>query len=109
MPVKLFTDGIEPRDPDTPIWRFLELWKFQDLMKGHMYFRRSDLFPDDSEGLPPDGYDQQALGLGQYDLKDIEQRRSNVGFIAQMRQSYYITCWYLDWAFQMAMRRLEAA
>ncbi len=33
MPVSLFTAGIEPEDPDTPIWRFMEFWKFQGLIR----------------------------------------------------------------------------
>jgi hypothetical protein len=36
MPVSLFTAGIEPNGPTTPIWRFMEFWKFHDLMKGRL-------------------------------------------------------------------------
>jgi hypothetical protein len=43
MPVSTFVYGIEPDDPNTPIWRFLQFWKFPDLMTGHMYFHRADL------------------------------------------------------------------
>ena len=57
MPVDLFTDGIEPEDSNTPIWRFLEFWKFQDLMTGHMYFRRSDSWE-------PSVAASQSIGLG---------------------------------------------
>ena len=94
MPVSLFTAGIEPRDPNMPIWRFLEFWKFQDLMKGHMYFHRADLFDDETEGLPLDDY-IHTLGLNPYDLDDIQKRNDALGFDAQVRQGYYITCWYL--------------
>src|SRR5687767_4817629 len=37
MAVQLFTDGIEPPDLDTPILRFMERWKFGDLLTGRMY------------------------------------------------------------------------
>lgn len=94
MPVSLFTAGIEPEDPDTPIRRFMEFWKFQDLMKGHMYFRRADLFDDETEGLPLDDY-IHTLGLNPYDLNDIQTRNHALGFDAQMRQGFYMTCWYL--------------
>lgn len=93
MPVQLFTDGIEPDDPETPILRFMERWKFEDLLKGRMYFRRADLFDDESEGLPLDEY-WQTLNLNRYDLNDIQTRNYHLGFDAQIRQSYFISCWY---------------
>jgi hypothetical protein len=93
MPVQLFTDGIEPEDPDTPILRFMERWKFEDLLTGRMYFRRADLFEDESEGLPLDEY-WQTLNLNRYDLNDIQERNRHLGFDAQVRQSYFIACWY---------------
>jgi hypothetical protein len=60
MPVALFTDGIEPEDQNLPIWRFLEFWKFQDLMNGHIYFHRADLFDGETEGLRYLGGDETA-------------------------------------------------
>ena len=59
MPVSTFVYGIEPADPNAPIWRFLQFWKFQDLMTGHMYFHRADLYEDNDpqEGLPIDNYE----------------------------------------------------
>lgn len=94
MPVSLFTDGIEPEDLNADIWRFMDLRKFSDLLTGQMYFRRADLFTDRSEGLPPEEY-EHVLNLNRYDLKDVRERNNSIGFIAQMRQSYYISCWYL--------------
>ena len=94
MPVSLFTDGIEPLDPDAPIWRFMEFWKFQDLLRGYLYFHRADLFDDETEGLPLDNY-EQTLGLNPYALDDIQKRNYHVGFDAQIRQSYYLSCWNL--------------
>ena len=59
MPVSTFVYGIEPDDPNAPIWRFLQFWKFQDLTTGHMYFHRADLYEDNDpqEGLPIDNYE----------------------------------------------------
>lgn len=94
MPVQLFTDGVEPADPDVPILRFMERWKFEDLLKGRMYFRRADLFDDETEGLPLDGY-WHTLNLDPYDVNDIQTRNYHLGFDAQIRQSYFIACWYL--------------
>jgi hypothetical protein len=93
MPVQRFTDGIEPKDPDTPILRFMERWKFEHLLKGRLYFRRADLFEDESEGLPLDEY-WQTLNLDPHDLNDIQKRNYHLGFDAQIRQSYFIGCWY---------------
>src|SRR4249920_3421247 len=93
MSVELFTDGIEPQDPETPIWRFMEFWKFEDLMRGDLYFHRADLFDDESEGLPPKEY-ERVLGLSRYDLNDIQERNYAIGFDAQIRQGYYLNCWY---------------
>ena len=94
MPVQLFTDGIEPPDLDTPILRFMERWKFEDLLNDRMHFRRADLFEDESEGLPLDDY-WQTLNLNPLDLNDTQTRNYHLGFDAQLRQSYFVACWYL--------------
>jgi hypothetical protein len=92
--VRVFTNGIEPSDEDAKIWRFISLGKLEKLLKGELYFRRADLFDDETEGLPPEEY-ERVLNLSRYDLKDIQERNSSIGFIAQMRQSHYLNCWYL--------------
>ena len=63
-------------------------------MRGQLYFRRADLFDDETEGLPPKEY-EHVLGLNPYDLNDIYERDHHIAFIAQFRESYYINCWYL--------------
>jgi hypothetical protein len=94
LTVRVFTNGIEPDNPDAEIWRFIGLDKFEKLLKGEPYFRRADLFDDETEGLPPEEY-ERVLNLSRYDLRDIQERSAAIGFIAQMRQSYYLNCWYL--------------
>jgi hypothetical protein len=93
MAVQRFTDGIEPDDPDTPICRFYQWEHFQDLMTGQIYFCRGDLLGDEHEGLPLDDY----VGSfpDRYDLNDIQRRNDALGFDAQIRQSYFISCWTL--------------
>ena len=88
MPVSPFTFGLEPEDLDAPIWRFLEFWKFQDLMKGHIYFHRADLYEDSDpqEGLPLDKY-ENLPGRHRLDINDIQERNWQLGFDAQIRQS----------------------
>lgn len=95
MPVEPYVTRLEPSD-DAVIWRFLHMPKFQDLMASEeLYFRRADLFPDESEGLPPDEYALPVLGLNPYDVNDQQALNNHLGSLAQHRQSYYISCWYL--------------
>ena len=70
MPVQLFTDGIEPADPDVPVWRFLDIERLKDLfMTGELYFNRADRFPqDDQEGLAPEDY-IPILRLNRYEFE----------------------------------------
>lgn len=77
------------------IWRFLHLWKFRDLMANQeLYFRRADLFDDESEGLPSEQYVRRVLGLDLYDIKDQVALNDHFGQLAQAREMYFITCWY---------------
>ena len=69
MPVKSYYSQKEPNS-DAVIWRFMDLRKFRDLMASEeLYFRRADLFDDESEGLPPEQYVQRVLGLDPWDIK----------------------------------------
>lgn len=52
MPLAPYVHQLEPSE-DAVIWRFMELYKFRDLMASEeLYSRRAGLFPDKSEGLP---------------------------------------------------------
>jgi hypothetical protein len=78
------------------IWRFLDLRKFRDLMANQeLYFRRTDLFDDESEGLPPEQYVRRVLRLDPYDIRDELALNNHLGSLAQSREMYFITCWYL--------------
>src|SRR5207244_8538704 len=77
MPVEMFTDGLEPRDKEATIWRFMNLVRFKDLMStGELYFCRADLFDDESEGLPPEDY-IHVLGLNPLDIRDRQKDRKS--------------------------------
>lgn len=96
MPVENFVDNPEPANLKSPIWRFIELWKLKDLIQtGELYFRRADMLDDEHEGLPPLEY-ERVLNLNKYDLQDIQERDHEIGWVAQIRQSFYINCWHLD-------------
>jgi hypothetical protein len=95
MPVTPFVDDPEPMDMQSPIWRYVEFWKFRDLLEtGQLYFRRADKFEDEHEGLPPAEY-ERVLGLSKFDPKDIQARDHHIGSLAQFRQSFYVNCWHL--------------
>ena len=97
MPVKLFTEGVEPADPDAPIWRFMNLWKAKDLFAtSELFFNRADRFPqDEQEGIPPDEYIIGVRGLNALDLKDRLELNNDLATLAQFRESMYVNCWYL--------------
>ncbi|MGO9013096.1 MAG: hypothetical protein ACLQPN_23610 [Bryobacteraceae bacterium] len=95
MPVLLYYSQKEAPS-DAVIWRFLDLRKFRDLMANQeLYFRRADLFDDQSEGLPPEQYVRRVLGLDPYDIKDQVALNDHLGSLAQSRQMYFISCWQL--------------
>ena len=60
-----------------------------------LYFRRADLFDDQSEGLPRERYVRRVLRLDPYDIKDQVALSNHLGFLAQNREMYFITCWHL--------------
>ena len=96
MPVEMFTDGLEPADPEAVIWRFMELWKFRDLITtSEVYFRRADKIGDDNEGLPPEEY-LPFEGLNPLDVRDALQLNHFTGSLAQDREGFFLNCWYLS-------------
>jgi hypothetical protein len=95
MPIKPYWSQAEPAK-DVELWRFMDLRKFRDLMASEeLYFRRADLYPDQSEGLPPEAYALRVLGLDPYDMTDRFTLNNHLGFIAQTREAFYLSCWYL--------------
>lgn len=95
MPLVPYTNRLEPAE-DAVIWRYMDLRKFRDLMASEeLYFRRADLFTDRSEGLPAEEYATRVLRLDPYDIRDRVSLNNHLGSLAQHRESYYISCWYL--------------
>jgi len=95
MPILPYVNQVELGEDDV-IWRFMPLYKFRDLMASEeLYFRRSDLFSDKSEGLPPEQYALRVLGLDPYDISDRVALNNHFGSLAQNRESYFVSCWHL--------------
>ena len=83
MPVVSYYSQKEPA-ADAVIWRFMDLRKFRDLMASEeLYFRRADLFDDETEGLPPEQYVQRVLGLDPWDIHDRMKLNNHLGSLAQ--------------------------
>jgi hypothetical protein len=92
MSVETFTDGLEPESPEAVVWRFMEFWKLDDLMRtSTLYFCRADLFDDESEGLPPEQY-IPLLVPAPVDALGVDDA---IGSLAQFREAFFINCWYL--------------
>jgi hypothetical protein len=95
VPVEMFTDGLEPTDTEAVIWRFMQFWKFQDLIStGELYFRRADLLDDHEEGIPPEDY-MHVLHLNRFDVQDVMTKNHFIGSMAQDREGFFINCWHL--------------
>jgi hypothetical protein len=97
LAVETYPDQLEPEIQDALIWRFMEMWKFRDMMDTEeLYFRRADRFDNDkNEGLPPEEYMSMVLGLNPLDLRDRRELNNHLGSDAQFREAFYINCWHL--------------
>lgn len=95
MPIEPYVGQLEPENQDVVIWRFMSMRKFRDLIAtGELYFCRADLFYDQNEGLPPEGY-MPSPGMNPLDLQDRRTLDNSVGSVAQLREAFYINCWHL--------------
>jgi hypothetical protein len=94
MPLETYIGQIEPQE-NAPVWRFMNLKKFKDLIATHeLYFCRADLFSDQAEGMPPEGH-LPSPNLHPLDIRDRREIDGLIGSIAQMREAFYINCWHL--------------
>jgi hypothetical protein len=80
---------VQPPDIEIPVWRFLSLAKFLDLLEtGTLHFARMDQFDDPYEGQP----------FGCY-LNKIRYRTDLLATLAAMRRrsraTFYVNSWYL--------------
>jgi hypothetical protein len=95
MTVEACVDQLEPQNQDAVIWRFMNMKKFENLITtAELYFCRADLFADQSEGLPPEGY-YPFPHLNPLDVLDRRQIDDSLGNLAQFREAFYINCWHL--------------
>jgi hypothetical protein len=96
LPVENYPNPFHPPDETIEICRFLEWWKFADLIKtGELYFTRADLFPkDEQECLPSEEYIATMWGVHPLDVRSRCDFNHDLGWLAQLRESFYICCWH---------------
>lgn len=95
MAIEPYVEQLEPKNKDAPIWRFLSMEKFRDLMATReLYFCRADLFDDKSEGLPLEPY-KFFPELNPFDIRDRQEINNHLGCDAQFREAFYVNCWHL--------------
>ncbi len=91
MPIEPYPQtGYEPPDEDAPIWRYMPLNRFGDLMtSSQLYFCRADLFEDENEGLPTEDYARSVCANMKANIDNV------IGDLVQQKEGYYISCWHL--------------
>ena len=107
MPVKPFVGQEEP-PLDAPIWRYMDLEKFHDLLASEeLYFRRMDKFKNDDphEGLPPNDFVRKIRRLRRYDLRDEQTLNNTQAVNRQFSEGHYIQCWNLHEGEKLEMWR----
>ncbi len=85
---------------DQRVWRYMEYWKFESLIKdGALYFRRSDKLEDDMEGKYADANRNYTTGLWgrfssayrvNHDPKAFEQGALD------FRYAVFVNCWHIN-------------
>jgi hypothetical protein len=90
----------QPSDPNATIWRYVDLFKFEDLVENNrLYMRRADLLDDKFEGTTPAAEIAQWESAISAAATDVErramraQREQLSGLIKEFQSTYYVTCW----------------
>lgn len=104
MPVSIHDVGIAP-NPKSTLWRYLELDKFESLLKNKaLFFCRADKFSDPFEGsIPKKEYDfrpdMHRRAAQFYNQEpDEEKIKKNISDMAyqhmELRRSHVVSCWH---------------
>src|ERR1019366_3736414 len=98
MPLKPYDQQQPDPATDSPLWRFMPLKFFQDLMANEeLYLRRCDLYKknDPQDGIPTDDYLRKQFRLRKYDIHDEMALRAHQGSNRLFTEMYYLSCWNL--------------
>jgi hypothetical protein len=85
-----------PNDPDAPIWRYVDLFKFVAMLnEGGLYFCRADLFKDTFEGT----FTPQSIDTYRKHLATVAPHLSATTWpeiLSNIRKNSYVSCWHLS-------------
>jgi hypothetical protein len=99
--VPVFTDEWPYRIPpdSQPVWRYMDLWKFESMMRRSvLYFRRCDKFPDPLEGRLSDrtihgtSKSEQAF-TSAYNIREDYDKQAAAQEIT--RGCVFVNCWHM--------------
>ncbi|RTM15368.1 MAG: hypothetical protein EKK33_02035 [Bradyrhizobiaceae bacterium] len=101
----------QPVDTNAKIWRYMDFGKFVSLAETkRLYMRRADLFlGDEFEGTTPAGEIERwrqlaASAATPEDRAAIEYNRAELsGYAKHFRQNYFVSCWNMADAENVAM------
>ncbi len=100
----------QPADTNAKIWRYMDFGKFVSLVESkRLYMRRADLFlGDEFEGTTPAGeieyWRQRAATATPEERATIEHNRAELaGYAQHFRQNYFVNCWNMAAAENVAM------
>ena len=101
----------QPTDPNAVIWRYMTFDKFGSLVATRtLYMRRADKFPGDGfEGTTPAGDIAAWEAAARNAASDVERatlihnREELAGYARVFRQNYFLTCWHMADAENVAM------
>ncbi len=115
---------LQPHDPDVPLWRYMDLSKFADLLQRRsLAFPRADRLGDPFEGSVPVSNAlhiqrviearQNGMSLDYYEKLD-DQMLSNMAQLTsdsrkQMIKSCYVSCWHMNEYESQAMWKVYSA
>lgn len=115
---------LQPHDPDVPLWRYMDLSKFADLLQRRsLAFPRADRLGDPFEGSVPVAnalHIQRVIEARQngnrtdpYEMLD-DERLSNMAqqfshTRRQMIKSCYVSCWHMNEHESLAMWKVYSA
>lgn len=115
---------LQPHDPDVPLWRYMDLSKFADLLQRRsLAFPRADRLGDPFEGSVPvanasiyqNMIEHRKMGgsLGSYEMLD-DQMLSELAQMTSHRRknmikSCYVSCWHMNECESQAMWKMYSA
>ncbi len=98
MPLQSYDQQLPDPPLDAPLWRFMPMMFFQDLMANEeLYLRRCDKIKknDPLDGLPTPEYMRKIRGFRRYDVRDERNLIAEQGSNRLFTEMYYLSCWNL--------------